>query len=126
MDKKQIEKLLNHPLLVIIFGCLCLLSIISLRDSSKKALVSKESIQELEKSTELVEKELAREKSKLENKQEEIILEKIIRNELLQKKEGEIILQVPDKEDSVDYINDDLKPKKNGPIKEWKKLFTNN
>lgn len=123
VNRKQIEKLLSHPLFIVIFSCLCLLSIISLRESSKKALVSKESIQKLEKNTELMEKELAKEKNKFENKQEEIILEKIIRNELLQKKENEIVLQIPDKENSSNHINNDTTIKTNQPLKEWRKLF---
>ena len=124
MDRKQLEKLLSHPIFVITFACLCLISILSLRESSKKALVSKESIQKLEKSTELAEKELNKEKEKLDEKQEAIILEKIIRNELLQKKEGEIVLQIPDKEDS-DHLFENTKTKQNKPINEWGKLFIN-
>lgn len=123
MHRKQIEKLLSHPFFIIIFSCLCLLSIVSLRESSKKALVSKESIQKLEKNTELMEEDLAKEKDKLENKQEEIVLEKIMRNELLQKKEGEIILQIPDQE-NIEFSEKES-VEKNGPLQEWLKLLRN-
>lgn len=123
MHKKQIEKLLSHPLFIVIFSSLCLLSVISLRESSKKALISKESIQKLEKNTELMEKELAKEKNKFEDKQEEIVLEKIIRNELLQQKEGEIILQIPDEESSDNHVNGEIVIENNKPLKEWWKLL---
>lgn len=125
MDSKQLEKLLSHPIFVITFTCFCLFGIFSLRESSKKALVSKESIQKLENSTELAEKELNKEKEKLDEKQEAIILEKIMRNELLQKKEGEIVLQIPDKEDSNHLFNENAEVRQNEPINEWKKLFIN-
>lgn len=123
VHRKQIAKLLSHPLFVVIFSCLCLLSLISLRESSKKALISKESIQKLEKNTELMEKELAKEKNKFENKREGIVLEKIVRSELLQQKEGEIILQIPDEENSNDHINDNSTIENNQPLKEWWKLL---
>jgi len=123
MDRKQLEKLLGHPLFIVIFTCFCLLSIFSLRESGKKALVSRESIQKLEKSTELVEKEVDKEKEKLDEKQEALTLEKIMRNELLQKKEGEIILQIPDKEDLNYRFSDNATTKQNEPLNEWKKLF---
>jgi len=123
MDKKQFEKILSHPLFLGIFTCLCLLVIISLRESSKQALVSKESIQKLEQSTEIIEQELIEEQQKIDEKQEKIILEKIMRNELLQKKEGEIILQIPEKEINNDH-DDNLESHSSGPLKEWKKLFS--
>jgi len=124
MDRKQLEKLLSHPFFIVIFTCFCLLSILSLRESSKKALVSKESIQKLEQNTMFTEQELIKEQAKLDEKQEAIILEKIMRNELLQKKEGEIILQIPDEEESTDHTSEDLKLKKTEPLSEWRKLFS--
>lgn len=72
-----------------------------------------------------MEKEVAKEKEKLDEKQEAIILEKIMRNELLQKKEGEIILQIPDKENHSEQIDKNAVLEKNGPLEEWKKLFFN-
>ncbi len=123
MDKKQFEKILSHPLFLGIFTCLCLLGIISLRESSKQAIVSKESIQKLEQSTEIIEQELIKEQKKIDEKQEKIVLEKIMRNELLQKKEGEIILQIPEKENSNNH-DDNLESQSSGPLKEWKKLFS--
>jgi hypothetical protein len=124
MDKEKNKNLLNHPLLISVFTCLCLLVIFSLRESSKKASISKDSIQNLEKSVELIEKEVGSENEKLKNSQEEISLEKIMRNELLLKKEGEIVLQIPDEEQNKEE-NKDLENKKNGPWEEWEKLLLN-
>lgn len=123
MDKKQFEKILSHPLFIGIFTCLCLLGIFSLQESSKQALVSKESIQKLEQSTAIIEQELIKEQKKVDEKQEKIILEKIMRNELLQKKDGEIVLQIPEKETANNH-NENLETQSSGPLKEWKKLFS--
>ncbi|MBU1033469.1 hypothetical protein KKI22_00780 [Patescibacteria group bacterium] len=123
MNKEKIQNLFGHPLLIFIFTCLCLLSIFSLRESSRKALVSKESIQKLEKNIELMETDLKKEEEKSANSQNELVLEKIMRNELLQKKEGEIVLQIPEKEEVGEEINDEIALEKNGPLEEWKKLM---
>lgn len=125
MDKDKREKdssPLNHPLLIGVFTCLCLLAIFSLRESSKKAIISKESIEKLEKNIESLEKDVAKENEKLKISQEPIALEKIIRNELLLKKEGEIVLQIPDEEKNKEEEKD-LKSGQNGPWEEWKKLL---
>lgn len=127
MDKEKREKNnspLNHPLLIGVFTCLCLLAIFSLRESSKKAIISKESIEKLEKNIESLEKEVSAEDEKLKISQEPIALEKIMRNELLLKKDGEIVLQIPDKEQGKEEEKD-LKNKQSGPWQEWKKLFKN-
>lgn len=127
MDKDKRDKNsspLNHPLLIGVFTCLCLLAIFSLRESSKKAIISKESIEKLEKNIESLEKEVAKEDEKLKISQEPIALEKIMRNELLLKKEGEIVLQIPDEEQNEEEEKD-LENDKNGPWEEWKKLFKN-
>lgn len=124
MDKVKYKNLLGHPLLIIIFTCLCLLMVFSLRESSKKALISKESIQKLEKNVESLEKEVNKEEEKLKNSQEPIALEKILRNELLLKKDGEIVLQIPDREQNIE---EKISPenKESGPWEEWKKLLRN-
>ena len=123
MNKEKIQNLFGHPLLIFIFTCLCLLSIFSLRESSRKALVSKESIQKLEKNIEIIEKEFREEEKKFADGQNELVIEKIMRNELLQKKEGEIVLQIPEKEELNEENNNATTLEKNGPLEEWKKLM---
>lgn len=122
MDKKKYQNLFNHPFLAIIFTCFCIFAIFSLQLSSKKAFISKESIEQLEKNVEILEKEVNRENEKLKISQEPIALEKILRNELLLKKDGEIVLQIPEKEASNNH-NEDLDIQLGGPLKEWQKLF---
>lgn len=122
MDKEKYSHFLKHPLLIILFTCLCLLAIFSLRESTKKASVSKESIQKLEKTVSTLEKEVIKDKQKLEETQNPIAIEKIVRNELLLKKEDEIILQIPESEENSQNSQDQIK-QKNGPIEEWRKLL---
>jgi hypothetical protein len=98
------------------------LSIFSLHESSRKALVSKESIQKLEKNIEIMEKEFKEEEKKFADGQNELVLEKIMRNELLQKKEGEIVLQIPEREESSENESNSETLEKNGPLEEWRKL----
>ena len=60
---------------------------------------------------------------KLNEEQEALALEKIMRNELLQKKEGEIVIQIPDQEDAENLDSENLETEKGGPAEEWEKLF---
>ena len=124
MDKEKNKTLLAHPLLVGFFTCLCLLAILSLRASSKKAIVSKESIHNLEKTVTSLQENLDQTKQEVTDNQTEIAIEKIKRNELLLKKEGEIILQIPDEELSGGE-QDIPENEKSGPWEEWKKLWKN-
>lgn len=121
MNKDRIKDILSHPLSVLIFTILCLIFIFSLRESAKKAQVSKESIQKLEQSVNQMETELKNEQEKSADAQSDLSTEKIIRNELLQKKEGETILQIPDRDDSGS--TDEEKLEKTGPLDEWRELL---
>lgn len=130
MDKRknkhptQQSSLLNHPLLIGLFTGFCLLAIFSLRESGQKALISKESIEKLEKNVESLEKDVALENEKLKISQEPIALEKVMRNELLLKKEGEVVLQIPDEEQDKEKEKD-LENEQSGPWEEWEKLLRN-
>lgn len=94
-----------------------------MRESSRKTSVSKESIQKLEKNIESMEKELQNEEKKFADSQNDLALEKIMRNELLQKKEGEIVLQIPEKEELSTENSENSATQENGPAEEWKKLL---
>lgn len=123
MNKESQTNLLAHPLAIAIFTALCFLAIVSLRESSKSALVSKESLEKLEEKVESVEKELNQAQKALEQGQDPLALEKIQRNELLQKKEGEIILQIPDQKETDSTQENENQLKKNGPLDEWIKIL---
>lgn len=122
MNKEKQKNLFGHPLIITIFTALCLLTIISLRESSQSALVSKKSLEQLEEKVKVAEKELTQVKKEFEQGQDPLALEKIQRNELLQKKEGEIILQIPDLEET-EVKEGETQPEETGPLEEWYKLL---
>jgi cell division protein FtsB len=121
-DKKNKEKIkfsLENPIILLVFTALAIISIISMRKSNEKAVISKRNIEELEENVEKLQDEVNTEKIELEDSQNEIYKEKIIRNELLQKKEGEIILQIPDLNE--EELNEEITDKK--PLEQWKELI---
>jgi len=121
-DKRNKEKIkfsLENPLILLVFTALTVISVISMRKSNEKAVVSKRNIEELEENVEKLQDEVNTEKVELEDSQSEIYKEKIIRNELLQKKEGEIILQIPDLNEEKQ--SEEITDKK--PLKQWKELI---
>lgn len=122
MNKEKQKNLFGHPLTIAIFTALCLLTIISLRESSQSALVSKKSLEQLEEKVKVAEKELTQAQKEFEQGQDPLALEKIQRNELLQKKEGEIILQIPDLEET-EVKESETQPEETGPLEEWHKLL---
>lgn len=122
MDKEKIKNLLESPMVVVFFTIICILAIFSLHKSSQKAEISKESIQNLEEGLKIEEKNLEKEKDKLKNSQEQLTIEKMKRNELLLKREGEITIQIPEKEQTL-AKNSEEKEEINSPQKEWKELL---
>lgn len=113
--------MLSHPLVLAAATLLCLLAIFSLEKSKKQAEISKQSIETLEKSVSELELAKDQQAANLAVGESSLEIEKIKRNELLQQKEGEIILQVPEKESISADRN--ASEKKNGPLEEWKSLF---
>ncbi len=122
MDKEKIKNLLESPMVAVFFTIICILVIFSLHKSSQKAEISKESIKNLEEGLKIEEKNLEKEKDKLKNSQEQLTIEKMKRNELLLKREGEITIQIPEKEQAL-AKNSEEKEETNSPQKEWKELL---
>jgi len=114
-------QLLNHPLVLVVATLLCLLAIFSLQKSKHSATVSKESIEQLEQNVDQLELAKELQAAALASGESALAIEKIKRNELLQQKEGEIILQVPERE--LVSADRGASEKKNGPLEEWKSLF---
>lgn len=120
-QKKEKPQFLNHPLVLASLTIACLLIVFSLQNSKKQAEVSKKSIEELERSVQILELEKQKKEKEVQNGQSSLAIEKITRNELLQKKEGEIVLQIPERESIIK--DNDRKEEKSGPLEEWKKLL---
>ena len=118
-EEKKLKISLSHPFFLLIFTILAIISIISLKKTSEKASISRRNIENLEKTIAELEQEVENGRSDLEDSQSEIYKEKIIRNELLQKKEGEIILQIPEvKEEEMEKDIEDQ-----GQLEAWKELI---
>lgn len=111
--------LLQSKLSLIIITLLCLLGLWSLRISQEQADISKDSLNKLQQEVAQLELELTQAEQATASKQSQLAREKIIRNELLGQQEGEIILQVPEKEDWPVPVEGETK---NTPLEEWKRL----
>ncbi len=89
-------KLLNHPIIILVITGFSILVIVSLFRTAKKSDETAEAIVTIEESI-----AVARQKNELLAEevalsQSEFSQDKIIRNELLQKKPGEYIVHLPD------------------------------
>lgn len=119
------QKLLTHPLTLIICTALTIVFFISLEQSNQTVKTSITNLQALEEQN----TELAAEVGALETQvaaaQTNLAKEKIIRNELLLQKEGEYVVQLPpeDMEVASEVTADEAKT----PWEAWKAvLFENN
>ena len=118
-EGKKLKISLSNPVFLLVFTILAIISIISLRKTNEKANISRRNIENLEKTVSKLEEEVEAGKEDLEDSQNEIYKEKIIRNELLQKKENEIILQIPEvKEENMEEVVEDQ-----GQLEAWKELI---
>ena len=98
-NKKKSHKqrsFLAQPLVMIVISLLCVLLILSLRESSRKAQLSKANLEENQANIGQLEAQYQAKLDLLEQSQNDLYKEKIQRNELLQQKDGEITLQLPD------------------------------
>ncbi len=89
------KKILYHPATALFIGILTLLILISLRSNLKKIQISKQNLEAVNAQIEQLESQIAKQEQQLELAQEPLTKEKIIRNELLMKKENEVIIQLP-------------------------------
>ena len=95
--KRQNQRpFLAQPLVMVVVVLLCILLILSLRESSHKAQLSKTNLEENQANVGQLESQHQAKLDLLEQSQNDLYKEKIQRNELLQQKEGEITIQLPD------------------------------
>lgn len=94
-SQRKSTSFLTHPLVVVFFTVLCLLMSFSLYQSRQTAEVSRESLENLEQTTQQLEEQVQKKEREATLKSTSFAQEKAIRDSLLQKKEGETILQIP-------------------------------
>jgi cell division protein FtsB len=113
------NKILSNPLVLILAGIFFILFFVSLKQNAEKTAISTQSIQELETDIATLKNDIDLSQEKLNDAQSPLNQEKILRNELLLQKEGEIILQIPDIEEKKETTPSPTP----APLEEWKKLL---
>ena len=106
---KNLSKTLENPLILILVTILTILALISLRQSYQKANLAKQNLRQTKEKLAQMEKKVDQKEEQLELAKEDLYKEKIIRNELLQQKEGELILQIPLRDNDL-MLNEEKEP----------------
>lgn len=114
------KKLFLHPLAVVLITLICFLIFFSLKKTSQKATISNKNIQVLEQEIEQLEQFIISNQNKLYQSEQKFAKEKILRDQLLMQKDGEIIIQLP-----IEDLEVEKKDKKLAvsPLEEWQKLW---
>lgn len=92
---KNIEQIMAHPLMVILISFLAILLILSLQENKQKALLSSENLEQNQDNIKLLKDTVNKKEEFFNQTQNDLYKEKLIRNELVQNKEGELVIQIP-------------------------------
>lgn len=114
------KKLLKHPIIIAIFTVLSIAFVLSLKKNVNKVEKSKVELEQLEVELNLLRQEVNNGELALKEASHSFSKESILRDELLMKKEGEVVLQLPAISESQEKIILDPTPK---PAEEWGKLL---
>ncbi|MFH2118580.1 MAG: hypothetical protein ABII10_02510 [Candidatus Paceibacterota bacterium] len=111
------NKIISHPLVILILTVMAVLFILSLRKTAQKGQIATENVALLEKSIQDLADQIEEEKRLIDYSNTDLAKEKILHNELLLYKPGEYVIQIPD--DEVLLIeNANLEQKT--PWEEWR------
>ena len=119
--KMQYSKLVFNPISFIGITIISIIFSISLYKSAQRTRYSTENLKSLEQEVAETEKEVAALETAIQESQQPFAKEQIIRNELLMKKTGEYVIQIPD--ELVSKTQSVVEAKKNSPWEEWQKLL---
>lgn len=92
---KNLEQILANPLMVILISFLAILLILSLQENKQKALLSSENLEQNQDNIKLLKETVNKKEEFFIQTQNDLYKEKLIRNELVQNKEGELVIQIP-------------------------------
>lgn len=92
---KNIEQIMAHPLMVILISFLAILLILSLQENKQKALLSSENLEQNQENIKLLKDTVNKKEEFFNQAQNDLYKEKLRRNELVQNKEGETVIQIP-------------------------------
>lgn len=89
------RKVLSHPLTMLFFGLLATLFFLSLRTTQQNTTQKGNQVERNQAEVDLLKEKQAVLQQQLEESQLPYNQEKILRNELRQQKEGDIVIQIP-------------------------------
>ncbi len=92
---KIVDRLIFNPLFVIVVTVLVTAGIIGLRQNSKRLYLSEMNVKREVQDRDRVKAEVLELTAKIEQSNEPLVKDKLIRNELLHQKEGEIVIKLP-------------------------------
>ncbi len=114
------NKLLSHPLFILLLTLFCGLFWLSLYRSTQSFSASKQNLAKVKTEINFKAQELSKLESEYQTAQQDFTKEKIARNELLLQKEGEFIVQLPPQEKkSVETVE----VATHTPWQKWKDLL---
>ncbi len=116
------KKIIYHPLAIIFLSILALYSIFSLRKSLEKINISRENLANIKNQVDQLGSEVEDKEQKLQQAQKNYSKEKITRDELLLKKPGEYVIQLPELGVEKKETGSSLSPK---PSRQWANLLLN-
>lgn len=113
--------LLYHPVTIVLVLLVAILFNVSLNQSAQKAQVSIKNVALLEQEIRQMTSDVSRLEQDLETAGLSFTQEKILRNELRQQKDGEIVFQVPDFE--LPEVSPEPTPEPPTPWEEWQEVL---
>jgi len=114
------KKVLFNPIFIVLITFFSIILITSLNRSKQKAAISKQNLKQVEQEIAILEQKVKQNETKLYQAQTDFTKEKIIRNELLMKKEGEIVVNLPLSKVSVEKV---MTEEETTAWQEWKRLL---
>ena len=125
---KNIQKILELPLMIVLISFLAILLILSLQENKKKSLIDTKNLEQNQKSVELFEKKVEEKEEFLQQAQDDLYKEKLIRDELVKSKDEEIVVQIPvNDSDHAKENNQETLDKSDYRVQNWRawwKLLT--
>ena len=119
--KGNMSKLIFNPITFLGITIISIIFSISLYKSAKRTSYSAENIKSIEEEVLKTEAEVLALEIAIEESQQPFIEEKIIRNELLMKKPGEYVIQIPN--ELIEQTQTTIEIKTLSPWEEWQQLL---
>jgi cell division protein FtsB len=119
--KGNMSKLIFNPITFLGITIISIIFSISLYKSAKRTSYSAENIKSIEEEVLKTEAEVLALEIAIEESQQPFIEEKIIRNELLMKKPGEYVIQIPN--ELIEQTQTTIEVKTLSPWEEWQQLL---